>query len=151
MPPWKISFKALIHLQPEGRSHAYYGPRPRRHYSRSQSCPHSHCDRSCNFRWHNSTLLPAFAAACSTLHPMDTPAMRATGIVTPILCLPFLLQVPLTPLHGPEPLLLQQLPPCRKRFSAQEDKAMSKTLNPHKPHSPNCHHPGFSFRLFIRF
>ena len=68
------------------RPHAYYVPRHRRHYSRSQSCPHSHCDRSSSFRTH--TLLPATKEAHTALQPMDVPvtpwAMISTGIVAPI-------------------------------------------------------------------
>ena len=65
----------------------YYAPTDRRHYTRSQPCSHSHCDRSSSLRRHPQTLLPATKAAHTTLQSMDAPithhAMIPTGIVAP--------------------------------------------------------------------
>ena len=85
-------------------------------------------------------LLSATTAACATLQPMDAPitpcTIIASGTVAPNPHLPFIPQVPLTSLHGPESFLLQLLLPHSTRFSAPEDKTVPKTLNPHKPYHP---------------
>ena len=52
--PRKISFKALIYPQPKGQITLLLWSRHRRHFSRSQSHCHSHCDRSSSFRRHTS-------------------------------------------------------------------------------------------------
>ena len=50
----EILFKTLIYTQPQGQITPYYGPRHRKHYNRSQSCPDSHHERSRNQRRHTS-------------------------------------------------------------------------------------------------
>ena len=73
MPPWQVSFKASIHPNQRYRSHSFYCPRHRRHFSRSQSHPHSHHNRSSRFRRHillsssshQSSLCNQLAGKCS--------------------------------------------------------------------------------------
>ena len=80
------------------------------------------------------SLLPATAAAHANLQPMDVPvtphAMITTGTVTSHHALGIPPTDTTQPLYRLKPLPLQQLSPCNTRFSAQEDKATSMTLNP---------------------
>ena len=117
------------------RSHSYYAPRYRRHYSRLQSCAPLHHDRSCNFRRH---------ASCSSSHCSSLHCPSADGC-----CHHDNNRHSCSPSHTchfscrhhthhswPQPLLLQQFLPHSTRFSAQEDKAMPNTLNPPNPTTP---------------
>ena len=115
-------------------SHSYYGSRHRWHLSRSQSCPHSHCARSSNFRRHTSC---SPSNHCSNLcypsvyecfhHPLCCDTNRHS-------CTPFpysllLQQLPLTPLQRLQPVLLQQFPLQSTGISAQKSQGMLQTLN----------------------
>ena len=62
------------------------GSRHRKHFSRSQSCPHPHHDRSNSLQGTPHALFPATTEACATPLLTDTPitphTMIPTGIVT---------------------------------------------------------------------
>ena len=64
---WILSRHQYTHSQRD-RSHSYYGPRYRRHFIRSQSCHHSHCNRSRSFRRHTSHSSSSHHS--SSLHPL---------------------------------------------------------------------------------
>ena len=74
------------------RSHSYYGPRHRRHYSRSQSHPIHTVAEAAALEGTPHALLPATTAAHTALQPMDAPITPhtkiQTGIVTPYPTLP---------------------------------------------------------------
>ena len=65
IPPRQILFKTSIYHDQRDTSHSYYGPKHWRLFSRSQSCYHSHLDRSSSFGRHT---LCSSSSHCSTLH-----------------------------------------------------------------------------------
>ena len=115
------------------RSHSYYGPRYRRHFSRSQPHPHSHhdCSSSCKGTPHDP--LPATAAVNAALQPMDAPitphAMIPTGIVThhPTLATSPRGTTHATPQTGTS--LTLALPTAQHKKSP-ENQAIPKAINP---------------------
>ena len=80
------SMHQYTHTQRDRSHSTYYGPRHGRHFSRSQSSCHSHCDRSSSSEDTSCAPHPAMIAACIALWLMDAPittcAMMPTGIVT---------------------------------------------------------------------
>ena len=134
-PPRQISSKHQYTHTQRDRSHStYYGARYGRHFSRSQSCCCSHCDRSTSFGRHtscsssnqcNSSHCPSTDRCPHHLAPWHQPAQ-----LQPIPQLPLLPQTLLMPLHRPELVSLQQLPPHCTWSTAKKSQASSKTLNP---------------------
>ena len=110
----------------------------RRHFSRSHSGPHSHCNSSSSLRRH--TICSSSRHHGSLHHPqlMDAPvtppAVIPTDIVTPH---PTLTISPagVTSLQRLEPVLLQQLPLHSIRISTQKSHTVPKTFN-----TPSCHY-----------
>ena len=62
--------------------------------------------------------------------PVTSYAVISTGIVTPHPTLVTSSQMTLMPLHGPEQVLLQQLPLHSTRISAQKSQTVPEILNP---------------------
>ena len=154
--PWYISFKALIIHTQRDRSHSYYDPRHRRHFRRSQSHPNLHHDRSSSFKRHtscsssnhHSSLCCPLADECShytSCH--DTSRHSCT--------LPTLATSPAgitdaTPQTGDS--LTPTAPTTQHKDLSQGRSGNTQDPQPPiNPSTPDCHHPGFPFRLFIGF
>ena len=115
------------------RSHSYYGPTHRRHFSRSQSCCHSHQNTSSSFRRHilhsssshNSSLYCPLATGCFChLLYCDTSRHSHTPSHTCHFCRHHWHHSRL------ELVLLQQLLLQNTGNLAQKSQTMPKTLNP---------------------
>ena len=80
-------------------------------------------------------LLPATAAAHTTLQQLDTPIIPHDVIPRGIVAPHPTLAISPTQIHRLVPIVLQQLLPCSIRISAQEGQTIPKNINhPHKPH-----------------
>ena len=118
-----------------GRSHSYYGSRHRKHYSRSQSHPHLHHDRSHNFR--RDTLHSSSSHQSSPCHPSASGCspVITTGKVTPHSTFAI---SPTGATHSTD----QSHSHCSRSHHAAQDSHPRKikqcpgTSTPRKPHCP---------------
>ena len=130
MSPWHISFKVSIYHNQRDRSDYYYGPRQWRHFSRSQSDPHSYHDRSSSYRRHIScSSSNHYSSSHQWMLPSTLVLWYQQASSHPIPHLPLPLQVPLTPLHGAETVPFQQLSLHNTSISSQKRQVMAQTLN----------------------
>ena len=156
LPPQNSSIRSTCHHgrsclrhhynhKQRDRSHSYSDSRHRRWYSRSWSCPILAATEVAVLEGTPHALLPATAATPATLQLMDAPITpHAIAASYPALTTYATLwtRAGLTPAT-----------PATQHKDTNAGKS-SNVQDPQPPKTPppqNCYHPGFSFRLFIRF